>query len=110
MAKVAKNLKVNRDPVVAVLSLYAKEQGLIKRDVSFAQWFAMDDTSLYDSHWLTAYEADRRGWLPGHKAKYVDADPNFSNLKAANVSFFDPELAAPTRSLLWQAAMAELYE
>src|SRR6476619_6834567 len=40
-SRVARRLKGNRDPVVAILSLYAKEQGLIRRDVSFAEWFAI---------------------------------------------------------------------
>lgn len=109
-SSVAKSLRGNRDPVVAVLSLHAKERGLIKKDVSFADWSIMDATSLYNSQWLLAYEGDRRGWFPSSKAKYVDADPNFSNLKAADVSFYDPDIAAPTKSLLWLTEMAAMYE
>ncbi len=41
-SKVAKSLRSNRDPVVAVLTLHAKELGLIKKDVSFADWSIMD--------------------------------------------------------------------
>jgi hypothetical protein len=109
-SSVAKSLKGNRDPVVAVLSLHAKERGLIKKDVSFADWFTIDEMSLYNSQWLLAYEGDRRGWFPSSKSKFVDADPNFCSLKSADVSFFDPELVAPTKSLLWQAEMGDIYE
>jgi hypothetical protein len=58
-------------------------------------------SSLYNSQWLLAYEGNRRGWFPASKARIVDEDPNFSNLKALDVSFYDPDITAPTKSLLW---------
>lgn len=107
---VARSLRRNRDPVVAVLALHAKELGLIKKDVSFADWSTMDASSLYNSQWLLAYEGNRRGWFPASKTRFVDTDPNFSYLKAIDVSFYNPDIAAPTNSLLWLAEMAAIYE
>lgn len=109
-ARIAKRLQGNRDPAVMVLSLHAKELGFIPKSVSLVDWSALDVGSLYDSNWLLAYEAEVRGWLPSNRKRYVDADPNFSGLKQANVSFYDPDVTAPTKFLLWWAGAAELYE
>jgi hypothetical protein len=100
----AKELLLNRDPVVAILALHAKELGLISKSVSFQSWGDLIDAdSLYGSDWLLAYEADRNGWLTGlNKGKFVERDPNFSKLKDADVIFYNPEIEAPTRSLLFE--------
>lgn len=98
----ASKLLLNRDPSVAVLALHAKELGLIKRNVSFQSWGeGIDSASLYGPEWLLAYEADRNEWLPSvSKARLVEKDANFSALKSAEVSFYDPDITAPTKSLL----------
>jgi hypothetical protein len=109
-ARIARRLQGNRDPAVIVLSLHAKELGLIPKSVSLVDWSMLEASSLYDSNWLLAYEAECRGWLPSNRKKYVDADPNFSGLKQAGVSFYEPDVSAPTKFLLWWAEAAEVYE
>jgi hypothetical protein len=109
-ARIARRLQGNRDPAVMVLALHAKELGLVPKNVSLLDWSVFDASSLYDSNWLLAYEAECRGWLPANRKKYVDADPNLSALKQAGVSFYDPDVTAPTKFLLWWAQAAELYE
>jgi len=106
----AAKLVSNRDPAVAILALHARELGLIKRNVSFQAWGDdINSESLYGQQWLIAYEADFRGWLPSSsRAKYVENDPNFSGLKQAGVSFYDPDITEPTRSLLI-AKMSDIY-
>ncbi len=98
---VARKLEGNRDPVVAVLTLHAKELNLIDGDFSVASWAtSMSANSLYGPQWLLAYEADIRSWLPSGNKEYVSGDPNFSRLKSDNVSFYDPSIEAPTKTLL----------
>jgi len=41
--------------------------------------------------------------------KYVDTDPNFSRLKSEGVSFYDPEIEAPTKKLLQPTATSSPY-
>jgi hypothetical protein len=51
----------------------------------------MTPGELYGSHWLLAYEANVKGWLPsGRSGDHVNNDSNFGQLKAAGVSFYDP--------------------
>lgn len=100
--RVAKKLDGNPDSVVALLALHAKSLGLIKKGVTFPLWSSlMRRSSLYDSSWLLAYEADVHGWLPSaEKPNHVDSDPNFSQLKNAGVSFYDTTVTAPTKVML----------
>lgn len=56
----------------------------------------MTQDSLYDEHWLLAYEANIKGWLPSAGGvDHVAADVNFGFLKANQVYFYDASLAAP---------------
>ena len=101
-SKLAKRLDGNPDPVVAILALYAKSLGLIKKSVNFPIWASwMSASSLFGPQWLLAYEADIKGWLPSaEKPNHVDSVPEFSLLKQAGISFFDGTIDKPTRSLL----------
>jgi hypothetical protein len=47
---------------------------------------------LHSEHWLLAYEANQKGWLV---TPAVPADPIFSAMAAANVSFYDLAEAKP---------------
>jgi hypothetical protein len=78
-SKLAKRLDGNPDPVVAVLALYAKSLGLIKKSVSFPIWASwMRASSLSGPQWLLAYEADIKGWLPSaEKPNHVDSVAEF---------------------------------
>ena len=50
----------------------------------------MNAANLYSDHWLLAYEAQQKGWLPHvHGTNYVTNDPFFSLLAAAGVSFYN---------------------
>jgi hypothetical protein len=99
--KVARALS-NGDSAVAILAMHARELGLIKKSVGLTEWaMPINSTSLYSPEWLFAYEADRQGWIPAAtKSKFVQNDPNFSQLKNFDVSFYDPDISAPTKSLL----------
>ncbi len=98
---VAQKLEGNRDSAVAVLTLHAKELGLISGGVSFGDWIkSLNTQSLYESQWLFAYEADVKGWLNSRQKSLVDEDPLFSGMKSAGVGFFDPAVKAPTKTLL----------
>jgi len=107
---VARKLVQNRDAAVAVLSLHAKEMGLIGNDVSFSDWIAsLSVDSFYNSQWLFAYEADIKGWLSSGQKSLANEDPLFSRLKSDGISFFDPNIKAPTKTLL-DAKESSIYQ
>ena len=59
----------------------------------------MTGDALYEKHWLLAYEANVKRWLPSTgRTDHVDGDVNFGFLKRSNVFFYDSRrLAAPAR-------------
>ena len=60
----------------------------------------MSADALYDEHWLLAYEANVKGWLPSvSETDHVAADPNFGFLKSRKV-FFMIRVVPPRRELL----------
>jgi hypothetical protein len=79
------------DPIVALLTLDAKNKQLISSGVGFSRWQAcMNQVELHGSQWLLAYEANVKGWLPSVSGQdYVRSDPCFSYLKKNNVQFYD---------------------
>lgn len=85
------------DPVVALLALDCERQGLVAKQLDKALWCShMRREGLYDEHWLLAYEANVKGWLPSAAGiDYVAADANFGFLKASHVHFYDDTQAAP---------------
>ncbi len=85
------------DSVVAILALDCDQHGLLAKPLNKTMWAShMTPASLYDEHWLLAYEANVQGWLPSLSGgDYVAADVNFGFLKAHGVHFYDSSLAAP---------------
>jgi hypothetical protein len=84
------------DPVVALLALDCEQHGLVSKSLDKTLWSShMTADALYDEHWLLAYEANSKGWLPNVGGKdHVAADPNFAFLKSQNVYFYDPTRGA----------------
>jgi hypothetical protein len=84
------------DPVVALLALDSEQHGLLSKALDKTLWAShMTADALYDEHWLLAYEANCKSWLPSVGGKdHVAADPNFGFLKSHNVYFYDPSRAA----------------
>jgi len=85
------------DPVVALLALDAEGQGRTAKVIDKALWTShMTADALYDEHWLLAYEANVKAWLPnGGGVDFVATDPNFGFLKNENVFFYDSSRATP---------------
>ncbi len=55
----------------------------------------MSADALYDEHWLLAYEANVKGWLPSVSGTdHVAADPNFGFLKSRKAFFYDQSATA----------------
>ncbi len=83
-------LKKVDDDIVALVALDLEEQGLLPPTNSSLWKSRMTADALYSDHWLLAYEAFVKGWLPSKDGTdYVAADPFFSILKAGNVRFYD---------------------
>jgi reverse transcriptase-like protein len=85
------------DPIVALLALDCEQHGLVSKPLDKILWTShMTQDSLYDEHWLLAYEANVKGWLPNAgPTDHVAADMNFGFLKNNGVYFYDAGLAAP---------------
>ena len=79
------------DPVVALLALDCEQRNLTTKPIDKTLWSShMNSDGLYDEFWILAYEANIKAWLPDPGGvDFVAADPNFSLLKAAGVSFYN---------------------
>jgi hypothetical protein len=87
------------DSVVALLAIDCERHGLTSKPIDKSVWSShMSADALYDRHWLLAYEANIKGWLPNvGGTDYVGKDVNFGFLKQNGVSFYNTRLAAPPR-------------
>ena len=85
------------DSSVALLALDCEQHGLLSKALNKTLWMShMTQDGLYDEHWLLAYEANVKGWLPSvGGGDHVSADANFGFLKANRVCFYDPTLGVP---------------
>ncbi len=85
------------DSVVALLALHCEAQGQVGAPLDHTAWSSyMNGDSLYEDHWLLAYEANVKGWLPSQAGRdHVSEDPSFQFLKSAGVSFYDVAMAVP---------------
>lgn len=91
----ARKISACDNSIVALLALHANSEGLIPTGLDTGLWSAsMTVEDLYDEHWLLAYEANVKGWLPTVSGgDHVAADARFGFLKANNVSFYDSATA-----------------
>lgn len=79
------------DTCIALLALHCRNEGLLSKSLDTTLWEQqMNQAGLYDEHWLLAYEANVKGWLPNAGGiDFVSADPNFSYLKVNGVYFYN---------------------
>lgn len=84
------------DSVVALLALDCERHGLTSKPIDKSNWNShMTGDALYDKHWLLAYEANIKKWLPSvDGTDYVSNDVNFGFLKRNKVSFYNSRLGA----------------
>jgi hypothetical protein len=78
------------DDVVALLALDANKRGRFPVNaLNTANWLRLVGLAdaLNDEHWLLAYEANRKAWLP---CAAVALHPFFSVLEAGQISFYNP--------------------
>jgi hypothetical protein len=81
------------DDSVALVSVHARELGLLDPDPSivWVSWLTKDQLNL--EHWLAAYELFARGWLnPLDGRDFIAPHPFFSRLRDCGVSFYDTSL------------------
>lgn len=90
------------DSVVALLTLDCEQNNLLSKQLDKSLWQShMSTDELYGEHWLLAYEANIKGWLPSNGGvDHVLADANFAFLKTNNVFFYDQSLAMPVSPAL----------
>ena len=83
------------DSVCSLLMLHAQSIGLANsRKATRALVGLMTVDELYDSRWLLSYEANVKQWLRPSTGDHVSKDPNFAQMKAGKVSFYDPSRTA----------------
>lgn len=89
--KVVEKSLSTSDPCVALCALHAIAEGLVLGSVDVSGLEAlMNEGELVEGHWLLAYEANVKGWLPNLGGKDFVADhKQFGPMKAAGVSFYD---------------------
>jgi len=81
------------NPVIQLMILDLREKGLINVDVESLNWKQyLDKKHLYDEHWLIAYEAYVKGWLPSSDGNFIDDDPFFKILKDNGVEFYENKI------------------
>lgn len=89
-AEVAAVLRKVDDDIVALVALDLEAEGLLSATNSSLWKSRMTAEALYSDHWLLAYEALVKGWLPSKDGTdYVAADPFFSILQGGDVAFYD---------------------
>jgi hypothetical protein len=83
------------DSIVSLLLLDAADKNLIPSGADFTSIETLMTTEeLFDEHWLLAFEANIKGWLPSEGGgDHVDHDECFSALKNNGVSFYDDTLS-----------------
>jgi hypothetical protein len=86
-AKVVQKALMISDPCVALCALHAIKHGAVTGAVDLsALELLMRDSELAEDHWLLAYEANRKGWLPDQGGKDFVADNKY----------FGPMMSAPS--------------
>lgn len=90
-AEVVDTALLTSDPCVTLCALHAQSVGLVNGQIDSTGVDAlMKEAELFGDHWLVAYEANVKGWLPNPGGKdFVGANRYFGPMKAAGVSFYN---------------------
>lgn len=88
---VVNDIKNIENSFVALLTLDAKNRGLIHADTTFEFWSSlMTSQELKTGNWLLAYEGLLKGWLPpADNQNYLETEDGFKTLFQYNVSFYN---------------------
>lgn len=97
-----KEVSLVDDSIVALLALSLRGVGLAG-SLDTSLWAAqMQPDRLYSEHWLLAYEAYIKGWLPSVSGSdYVAADEFFGILSRSGVEFYDDGTREPAGDSEW---------
>jgi len=81
------------DSIIPIVLLHARDKGLTPSSFKGDTWSnIMEPSELYGPHWMLAYEANVKGWLPSNsKNDHVDARSEFKWLKNNDVSFYNED-------------------
>lgn len=88
----AGQLAETENSVIACLACEANDRGLWPGRFSLPAMRRLltSSNSLYDEHWLFAYESARNSWI-GRSPQSLGSDPCFRYLLAQDVAFFQPQ-------------------
>jgi hypothetical protein len=78
------------NPIIALILLSDYKHSEKLNTTKWEEHMTKED--LYSEHWILAYEALVRGWLPSKSGSdYIENDQFFKALKDKNIRFFDSE-------------------
>lgn len=85
---VAQKIAQSTNDIIILLYLHMRHSRLITRTVDVSSWESLlTKDNLYSEHWLVAYEAKVRGWLPSVD-NYIEDDEFFKFLSDNDVRFY----------------------
>ncbi|MDP8904037.1 MAG: RNA-directed DNA polymerase [Chloroflexota bacterium] len=96
-ARPARAISRMGDDVVALLTLHARDLGIIGPGFDATLWQSwMTGAQLHAEHWLLAYEAYEHGWLTSATGRdYIASDALASHMRGAGVRFYDDTASLP---------------
>ena len=80
--------------LLLVLDLQHRQQTRANLPRKYLKNFA-EQSGLYSSNWLLAYEAGRRKWLGNKDCSFISSDKFFQHLLANDVQFYDGDRDSP---------------
>ncbi|RZK57275.1 MAG: RNA-directed DNA polymerase [Pedobacter sp.] len=87
-APAAKLLSKSNNSLIMLMVLDLKRSKLIPKGLNISHWrIYLKGDSLFNEHWLFAYEVKVRGWMRTTD-NYIDTEPFFNLLKAKKVRFY----------------------
>ena len=93
-SRAARSVSAMDDNIVALLALDADGRGLFPGgSLNRQKWTTLvnEPNVLHTEHWLLAYEAHQKNWLP---TPTILPQPHFHAMGQAGVSFYDPAQAS----------------
>lgn len=88
------DLEKLEDPIAALMTLHAEQDGRLIRSLSKTRWEAfINPQELFDTRWLLVYEGVGQGWLKPASGDPAPSDPFFADARAKGISFYNPSVA-----------------
>ena len=96
------------DSVSALVAFDLQDSSLTRKTLNTANWQQLaGNDALYSEHWLLAYEASMKGWMPMHTPP-LTLDPFFGLLATNGVEFYDAGRQVEIKDIFIDTSQASL--